>query len=179
MSQNGRNDSVIEAVDRAEQTAPKGQAGFDVTEEDQERIITELLEDLNIDPDEGLEKANQIRSMIKEHPMTIVDGAWPGKELMEIDHLNNRAVVRLNHRHPFIRDIYDPLREAAAKVPDDQDAGELFDLIQKTSNSLDLLFLAYAKAENLHRDPSIFDDLRSYWGQHTQAYMKEIAKDEE
>jgi hypothetical protein len=89
--------------------------------------------------------------------MTIVDAAWPGKELMEIDHLNNKAVVRLNHRHPFIRDIYDALRDVASKLPDDQDIGDLFDLIRQTSNALDVLFLAYAKAENLHRDPPIFD----------------------
>ncbi|MBF9328408.1 MULTISPECIES: ATP-binding protein [Mycobacteroides] len=173
----GRNDSVLDAVERAEQTAPKGQAALDVTYERQEALIEELLEDLNIDPEEGA-KADRIRQMIQEHPMTIVDGAWPGKELMEIDHLNNKAVVRLNHRHPFIRDIYDPLRELAGRLPGDQDAGELFDLVQRTSNALDVLFLAYAKAENLHRDPSIFDDLRSYWGQHTQAYMKELAKEQ-
>jgi Histidine kinase-, DNA gyrase B-, and HSP90-like ATPase len=174
----GRNDNVLDAIERAEQTAPKGQAGLDVTEERQEELISELLEDLNIDPEDGAGKADRIRQMIQEHPMTIVDGAWPGKELMEIDHLNNKAVVRLNHRHPFIRDIYDPLREAAGKLPGDQDAEDLFDLVQRTSNALDVLFLAYAKAENLHRDPTVFDDLRSYWGQHTQAYMKELAKGE-
>jgi hypothetical protein len=174
----GRNETVIDAIDRAEQTAPKGQAGLDVSEERQDELISELLEDLDIDPEEDGDKADRIRTLIQQHPMTIVDGAWPGKELMEIDHLNNKAVVRLNHRHPFIRDIYDRLRDAAGKLPDEQDAGELFDLIRQTSNALDVLFLAYAKAENLHRDPSIFDDLRSYWGQHTQAYMKELAKEQ-
>jgi hypothetical protein len=111
--------------------------------------------------------------------MTIVDGAWPGKELMEIDHFNGKAVVRINHRHPFVRDIYDALRDVAQKLPDEQKADEMHDLIRRTWMGLDVLFLAYAKAENLHRDPEIFDDLRSYWGQHTQAYMKELAKNEE
>lgn len=174
----GRKEPVMDAVERAEQTAPKGQAGLDVTDERQAEIISELLEDLNIDPEKSDDKADRIRLLIEQHPMTIVDVAWPGKELMEIDHLNNKAVVRLNHRHPFIRDIYDPLREAAGKLPDEHVAGELFDLIRRTSNALDVLFLAYAKAENLHRDPSVFDDLRSYWGQHTQAYMRELAKEE-
>lgn len=175
----GRDDSVIDAIERSEQTAPKGQAGLDVGEEQQEQIIEELLEDLEIDPEDEPEKADRIRTRIRQKPMTMVDGAWPGKELLEITHLNGKAVVRLNHRHPFIRDIYDPLRQTAGKLPGDQDGGEMFDLIRKVSKAMDVLFLAYAKAENLHHDPSIFDDLRSYWGQHTQAYMKELAKDEE
>ena len=175
----GRSDSVIDAVERSEQTAPRGQAGLNVSAEEEERIIEELLEDLEINPEEESQKADRIRTQIREKPMTLVDGAWPGKELLEITHLNGKAVVRLNHRHPFIRDIYDPLRETVGKVPDDQDSGEMFDLIRRTSMALDVLFLAYAKAENLHRDPSVFDDLRSYWGQHTQAYMKELAKDDE
>ncbi|WP_460662318.1 ATP-binding protein [Kribbella swartbergensis] len=175
----GRTGDVIDAVERSERTAPKGQAGLDVTSEQQEVMINELLEDLEIDEETDAEKAERIRTQINEKPMTLVDGAWPGKELLEITHFNGKAVVRVNHRHPFIRDIYDPLREAAAKLPGEQDSGEMFDLIRKASNGLDVLFLAYAKAENLHHDPSVFDDLRSYWGQHAQAYMKELAKTEE
>jgi len=30
----------------------------------------------------------------------------------------------------------------------------------------------------MHRDPSVFDDLRSYWGQFTQAYLKEVTEPE-
>jgi Histidine kinase-, DNA gyrase B-, and HSP90-like ATPase len=178
-SPDGRSDSVMDAVERSEQTAPRGQAGLDVTDERQEQLIDELLQDLAIDPEEDAQKADRIRTQIRERPMTLVDGAWPGKELLEIDHFNGKAVVRINHRHLFIRDVYDPLHEMAGKLPDEQDNGDMFDLIRRASMALDVLFLAYAKAENLHRDPSVFDDLRSYWGQHTQAYMKELAKDEE
>ncbi|MBB2745048.1 UNVERIFIED_ORG: hypothetical protein FHR35_004897 [Microbispora rosea subsp. rosea] len=101
--------------------------------------------------------------------MTILDGNWPGKELMAIDHLNGKAVLRLNHRHPFIRNIYDVLKDVANRHFDEQEPADMHDLIRRTWMSPDMLFLAYAKAENLHRDPEIFDDLRSYWGQHTQA----------
>ncbi len=34
-----------------------------------------------------------------------------------------------------------------------------------------MLFLAYAKGENMHRKPEIFDDLQSYWGQFTQSCL--------
>lgn len=178
-SGDGRSAAMFDAVERSEQTMPRGQAGLDVTEERQEELIEQLLEDLDIDETEDPGSAETIRKQIQEHPMTIVDGAWPGKELMEIDHFNGKAVVRINHRHPFIRDIYDALRDVAQKLPEEQATDDMHELIRRTWTALDLLFLAYAKAENLHRDPEIFDDLRSYWGQHTQAYMKELAKSEE
>lgn len=177
--ENGSSTRTMEAIERAEKTAPKGQAGLGVTDEQQEQIINDLLQDLDIDPIEKPEQADKIRTQIRSHPMTLVDGNWPGKEMLEIDHLNGKAVVRLNHRHMFIRDIYDSVRAAASKPLEDQDAGELLDLIHRVSTGLDVLFLAYAKAENMHRDPEIFDDLRSYWGQHAQAYMKEVLKNEE
>lgn len=179
-SVDGRNPAIQDAVDRAEQTSPRGQAGLSLTPEQEAKKVDEILGDLEIDVEEDAETANKLRAQITGHPMTILDGNWPGKELLAIDHLNGKAVVRLNHRHPFIRDIYDALRETASKPFDEQESADMHDLISRTSMSLDMLFLAYAKAENLHREPEeLFDDLRSYWGQHTQAYMKELAKSEE
>lgn len=179
-SRDGRNPAIQDAVDRAEQTAPRGQAGLNLTPEQEAERVNEILGDLDIDADLDMEKADKIRAQITSHSISILDGGWPGKELMAIDHLNGKAVVRLNHRHPFIHDVYDPLRESASKPFDEQESAEMHDLINRTSMALDMLFLAYAKAENLHREPEeMFDDLRSYWGQHTQAYMKELAKSEE
>jgi hypothetical protein len=37
-----------------------------------------------------------------------------------------------------------------------------------------VLFLAYAKGENMHPDPGVFDDLRTYWGMFTQSYLREL-----
>jgi hypothetical protein len=174
----GHSQKVMDAVQAAERTAPKGQAGLGASLERQQEVIQELLDDLEIDATAEPEKAELVREQVEKWPISLMDSAWPGKELIDITHLNGKAVVRINHRHPFIRDVYDPLRSAASKLPEDQDRGEMFDLIQRTSNALDMLLMAYAKAENLHSDPTIYDDLRSYWGQHLQAYMKELIKDE-
>ncbi|MEO9322232.1 ATP-binding protein [Nocardioides sp. C4-1] len=173
----GHNQKVMQAVQAAERTAPKGQAGLGVSPEKQAEVIQDLLEDLEIDVVAEPEKAELVREQVEKWPISLMDTAWPGKEMVDITHLNGKAVVRINHRHPFIRDVYDPLRAASSKLPEDQERGEMFDLIQRTSNALDMLLMAYAKAENLHSDPSIYDDLRSYWGQHLQAYMKELGKE--
>jgi hypothetical protein len=171
-TQEREHEDATEAAARAEQTAPKGQAGRDLTQEETERLLQDLLKDLGFQDDP--EQAAQIRQKVQDKPMTLVDGDWAGKEVIEIIHLNGKAIVRLNHRHPFIRDIYDALKKACANSNDDLSPEELVDLARTAKRGLDVLFLAYAKAENMHPDPSQFDELRSYWGMFTQSYLRAL-----
>lgn len=175
----GRDPAIQDAVDRSEETAPRGQAGLDMTSDDENAKIDEILDDLDIDPEENPTEASSIREKIVGHPISILDGSWPGKDLLAVDHLNAKAVVRINHRHPFVRWVYDPLRASANKPFDDQEAGDMHELIVRASNAFDVLFYAYAKAENLHRDPDeLFENLRTYWGQSTATYIKELRRNE-
>ncbi|MBF6547614.1 ATP-binding protein [Nocardia brasiliensis] len=171
----GEHAVATEVASRADKTSPKGQAGQELTEEDNERIIEDLLEDLDL---AGQQKeAEQIREQVKVNPFTLVDGGWPGKELFEIDHLNGKAIVRLNHRHIFIRDVYDKLKATVKAGSDSMDTQEVISLLRKTETALDLLILAYAKAENMHPDPAQYEGLRSFWGQFTHAFMREMPSD--
>lgn len=172
------HDAATDAVSRAEKTAPQGRAGQDVSEEQEQQVIDDVIADLQLDPQVDAEKAATVREKIRTSPISIVDLSWPGKELFEINHLNGKAILKLNHRHPFIRDVYDPLKKVAADGGEGLSPEEVIELARRTEAALDVLFLAYAKAENMHRDPSQFDDLRSYWGQFTQSYLKELGQDE-
>lgn len=167
---------AADAAARVEQTAPRGLAGRDLTPAQTEQIINEILVDLGVN--EEPEQAAKVREQIQDKPMTLVDGNWPGKEMFEVTHVNSKAIVRLNHRHPFIRDIYDALKTAGNGDGSDMTTEELVDLVRKTKRGLDVLFLAYAKSENMHPDPTRFDDLRSYWGQFTQSYLRELPAEE-
>ena len=110
--------------------------------------------------------------------MILVDGSWPGKEIFEVTHLNGKAIVRLNHRHPFIRDIYDALKAAGNGGGEDLSAEELVDLVRKTKRGLDVLFLAYAKGENMHPDPSQVRRPAQLLGQFTQSYLRELPSED-
>lgn len=175
----GQHDSVIDAVARAEQTAPMGQAGRDISQAETERIIDDLFEDMQLNEETDADEIKRVRTQIETKPITLVDSSWPGKELFEIEHLNGKAIVKINYRHPLIREAYEPLHKTAQSGGEGMDTEDLVALIRKGALALDILFLGYAKAENLHRDPEQFSDLRSYWGQHTHAYMREALKDEE
>jgi hypothetical protein len=171
------HEDVTNVVATVDKTAPMGQAGKDLTDEQSEQIIQDLVEDLGIADDQT--QTEQVREQIQSKPITLVDGGWPGKEIFEITHLNGKAIVRLNHRHPFIRDIYDPLKKIGDDGASDLDREELINIARKAEKGLDILFLAYAKAENLHTDPDQFDELRSYWGQFTRSYLAELNRNEE
>lgn len=168
----GEHEDAADAAAKAEQTSPKGLAGRGLSTDQTEQMIQDLLADLGVQDDP--EQAAKIHQQIQDKPMTLVDGNWPGKEIFEITHLNGKAIVRLNHRHPFIRDIYDALKAASNGSGEDLTTDELVVLARKAKRGLDVLFLAYAKGENMHTKPEIFDDLRSYWGQFTQSYLREL-----
>lgn len=174
-----RSPEASNAVAKAEETSPKGQAGLGMTEEEQNAEIDQIIEDMGIDPDLEPETVEEVKKTIAELPISMVDAGWPGKELMDITHLNGKATVKLNSRHPFISEVYDGLRKMSGVMPENLDPVEMHTMIRKAWNGLEVLFMAYAKAENLHADPEVFDNLRTYWGQHTQAYMKELIKAEE
>lgn len=170
----GEHGVVLDAVERAERESPRGQAGLGVPQNDQDKIVDDLVGDYIPEDEQTPEAVREFRKSIEARPMMLFDGSWPGKELFEITHLNGKAIIRINHRHPFIREIYDPVKRLAIDQIQDLTASNIAELARKVGMGFDVLFLAYAKAENLHTDPSKFDDLRSYWGQHAQAYLKEL-----
>ncbi|SIJ89723.1 Uncharacterised protein [Mycobacteroides abscessus subsp. bolletii] len=168
---------VTDAVAHVEKTSPRGQAGRDLTDEETSQIIDEILGDLNVTGSEDQGSIDSVRKRIDEKPITLVDAQWPGSDLFRIRHLNGRAIVEINHRHPLWRDVFDPLKKAA----DDGGAGateqELVALIRKASVTVEVLVLAYAKAENLHLNPDDeFEQLRTYWGTFAKAYLGEVIK---
>ena len=171
------HDKATDAVAKVDLTSPRGQAGRDLTDEQTEQIINDLLADLKLQGGEDDESIAAVRERIEEKPITLVDASWPGATMFEISHLNGKAIVKLNHRHPLWRDVFDPIKEVAEKGADGSNEQELLELIRKASAAVDVLILAYAKAENLHTNPDEqFEQLRHYWGTFTKAYLGELIK---
>lgn len=173
----GAHDAATDTVATVDKTSPRGQAGQDVTAEEAEQVFTDLTEDLRLDPDQDAEAIAQIRDQVMAKPITMVDASWPGSEMFEIEHLNGKAIVKINKRHPLWRDVFLPIKKVAQQGASGTSEEELIDLIRKADTAMDLLVLAYTKAENIHPDPSKFDELRSDWGKFTRAYLAEAIKE--
>lgn len=170
--------SASGAVSTVEQTAPRGKAGAGLTEEEQKERVEEVLTQVQSTPEANNELADKLRDAVERLPITVVDSTWPGKELLDITHLNGKAIVKMNHGHPFVREVYDSARTMASRTADEVDPAEAVRFARRVETGIDLLLMAYAKAENMHREPDqAFSDLRSYWGQSAAAYVTEAFKD--
>ncbi|MDO8223942.1 ATP-binding protein [Bacillus cabrialesii] len=168
---------ATKAVIEAEKTSIPGRAALNTPESIVNETIQDILEDAGLDKTKDKELADKMTKQINEQPITLVDSSWPGKELMDITHFNGKAVVKLNHRHPFIKEIYNPIKEAANQEPSNINPDELIDLARKVESAIDVLFMAYAKAENMHMNPDeVYSDLRTQWGIFSGAYVRELLK---
>jgi hypothetical protein len=161
----------------AEQTAPKARSGSDVDESERESRLQDLAEQAaEAAGEEGIATppatSEEIKSRLRQLPFSIIDMQWPGKEFIQIEHLGTNTIVKLNNKHPFFTKVYAPVLKAAGVLigrdgteKEPVSAGEFQEMARLLQVGLDLLILAYAKAESMDSDPDEkYGDLRSHWG---------------
>ncbi|MFB9326981.1 ATP-binding protein [Paenibacillus aurantiacus] len=166
--------AATQAVNIVEETSPRGRGDSGI---EPEQIVEDLVADLDLDKKHDLYQIKELEKRLEDQTITITDGSWPGKELFEIVHYNGRAVITLNYRHPFMKEIYLPLKQLGDDEPSNLDPEDLIRHARLMEAAIDVLFMAFAKAENMERDPDrAYSDLRSYWGQFSAAYMRELVK---
>src|SRR5262249_57788722 len=101
---------------------------------------------------------------IRSRPMTIVPQSWPGNELFEIDHLGSNAIVKINMRHPFYRDVYSKLLAEIESARADEATNGTNSIARLAQVGLDLLILSYARAEGMRTDATeYYSNLRTQW----------------
>ena len=165
------------AVKRAEVNSPPGKGGMNLPLQEQEQIVLNLLEDLGVDPKKDKKAVKEIKQKLEKLPVTFVDVSYPGKDLFDIEHLNGRAIIKINLRHPFVQEIYTPLKELTKIDPEDIEPQEAINLAMKAQLGLEVLFMAYASAENRHHDPEkAFGDLRNDWSRKAYEYIREVSR---
>lgn len=168
-----------EVADGFGQTAPAGRANLGATDEDVERALAQIVEDMGLDPTDPVssEKARWVRDSFEKRAVTIINGQWPGKDLIDVKHLTGKAVVQVNDRHPFMSELAGPLKTMAALDPADLDPAAASELLTRLSVGIDLLLMAYAKAENMRADPDdAYGDLRTHWGLFAAGLIREQVK---
>ncbi|MFE3109063.1 ATP-binding protein [Kitasatospora indigofera] len=176
--EDGEHTETMETAARVLASFPSGVAGRAATPADEEKVVQQAVMDLNLDSVDDAEKIERIREQIRTKPVTLMGAAWPGKELLVIDHLNSKAVVKLNLRHALFDQVYLPLKTLADEGAQSLDPEEITDLARRSQAAFDHLLIAYARAEAQYEDPERFDDLRTYWGMFTEALLKDAFKDQ-
>jgi Histidine kinase-, DNA gyrase B-, and HSP90-like ATPase len=148
---------------------PKGSAGMTVSPQAESEKLKEIAAEIGIqDPKEQQLFAENM----KHYPIIAIPRSWPGKGLIDIEHLTNTVIVYLNNNHPFIKKVYLPLKRA---IQQEELPESVVSALSNAIKGIDLLFFAYAKSENQIPNPEDkYGMLREDWGKFAAHYLKNM-----
>lgn len=168
----GEHAGVLEGVKDADRTLPKGRAKERASDEELESALDDLAKDAGKDEDEEVE---QYKEKVRDLPFILESVDYPGNMFMDIEHVAGKVIIRLNTRHLFYREMYEPLKEITDRTPGTISGDEAVRTARRTREALTLLLIAYGKAESMHETPrEQYGDLRMYWGQFLDSLMGKV-----
>ncbi|MBI4446686.1 MAG: ATP-binding protein [Acidobacteria bacterium] len=195
-AEQGVHEEAEQISAEVEKVSPKARAGADVPPDEKEAMIEKLASEATQSAQEEGTIASptttaEVKDRLKQLPFSIIDMQWPGKEFIEIEHLGSNTIVKLNNKHPFFTKIYSPILKASgvlSKVASGDGEGEskpderlsqeeMQQLARVIQVGLDLLIVAYAKAESMASDPDEkYGDLRTQWGMFLYNYIQQLSR---
>ncbi len=169
----GEHAAVTTAAKEVNRVMPKGRAAGPASKEEEEQILDDLAADVVGRGDEA-EKQKYLEN-IKDLPFVVESVDSPGKMFIDVKHISNKVIIRLNTRHRFYREMWEPLREIAQRDAGSVSGDDAVKAARRTIEALTLLLIAYGKAESMDSDPvERYSDLTSYWGQFLDTMMTKV-----
>lgn len=168
----GEHGDIVDAAAEANRTLPKSRAKGPEDEVEEQRILDDLARDVGkTDEQEREEYLDRISSL----PFVVESVDFPGNQFVDVQHLSHQVIIRLNTRHRFYREMWEPIREIAEASPGSISGSDANRAARRTIEALTLLLIAYGKAESMHENPrEEYDELRSYWGQFLGSLMGRV-----
>lgn len=166
----GEHAPIMEAVRVVDKTMPKPRTPT-VAPDAVQQQLTDLARDTGrSSPDEQREYVERIRSL----PFVLESIDYPGKEFVDIKHLNNQVIIRVNTRHRFYRELWHPLQEIAGRDPGTVSGEDAVRAARRAVEGLALMVVAYGKAQSMSNTPDQFDELTSDWGKFVDTLMGKV-----
>lgn len=168
----GEHASITQAAGDANIVMPKGNAKGPATKIEENQILEDLVTDVvGLDQDSKTEYLDKI----KNAPFVVESVDFPGNEFIDIKHLSNKVIIRLNTRHRFYREMWQPLKTISELDAGAVSADDAIGVCKRAVEALTLLFIAYGKAESMDTNPDEkYRDLTSYWGQFLNTLMSNV-----
>jgi hypothetical protein len=168
----GEHTAIENAVKAANRTLPKGRVQETPDEATHEQALEDLASDVGkMDADEKKEYVERVRGL----PFVVESVDFPGSLFLDIQHFSNQVVIRLNTRHRFYRELWEPIKEIAELDPELVSGEQAVNTARRTIEALSLLIVAYGKAESMDENPSEhFGDLRMFWGQFLDSLLGKV-----
>lgn len=166
----GEHGSIMGAAAEANKSLPAGQ-GPEVPEDEVKQELEALAADTGRSTDdEKKEYVERIRDM----PFVIESVDFPGKMFIDVKHLNNQIIIRLNTRHRFYRELWQPLQDISERDPGAVNGDDAVKAARRAVEGLALMVIAYGKAQSMSANPQGYDDLTADWGKFVDTLMGKI-----
>jgi hypothetical protein len=170
--QEGEHAPILNAAKDANRTLPKSRAKGPEDEAERQRILGDLARDVGKKTEE--EKQAYL-DRIKTLPFVVESVDFPGTHFIDVQHLDGQVIIRVNSRHRFYRQMWEPIRDIATRTSGTVSGEEAVQAARRTIEALTLLVIAYGKAESMHETPrEQYGDLRNYWGHFIDSLMGKI-----
>lgn len=167
----GEHTPILDAVADVDKTMPKGRT----PEVSPEKVEEELA---NLATDAGRVESEQEKreyiDRIRGLPFVMESVDFPGKMFIDVKHLNNQVIIRVNTRHRFYRELWAPLSEIAHRDAGTVSGDDAVKAARRAVEGLALMVVAYGKAQSMDDQPEKYDDLTSYWGQFIDTLMGKV-----
>lgn len=166
----GEHGSIMEAAADANKSLPAGK-GPEVDEEEVKQELESLAADTGRNSQE--EKKEYVERM-RDMPFVVESVDFPGKMFIDVKHLNNQVIIRLNTRHRFYRELWQPLQDIAGRDPGAVNGDDAVKAARRAVEGLALMVIAYGKAQSMSSNPKDYDDLTADWGKFVDTLMGKI-----
>lgn len=134
------------------------------------------LEDLARDTghDESKEELESYIERVRDLPYVLESVDFPGKQFIDVRLLGNKVIIRLNTRHRFYRELWQPLSEIAGMDAGAVSGDDAVKAARRAVEGLTLMVLAYGKALSMTSEPDEFDDFTADWGRFIDTLMGRV-----
>ena len=166
----GEHGPIMGAAASVNASMPDGQ-GPEVSEDQVNEELKSLAADTGRDKEGEIE---EYIDRIRDLPFVIESVDFPGKMFIDVKHLNNQVIIRLNTRHRFYRELWQPLRDIAERDPGAVNGDDAVKAARRAVEGLALMVIAYGKAQSMSTDPQGYDDLTVDWGKFVDTLMGKI-----
>ena len=166
----GEHAQLEEAVRDANRTLPKGRAKGPDSAAEQEAVLDQLANDVGLRDQE----VEDYKARVRDMPFVVESVEWPGSNFVDIQHLGHQVIIRLNTRHQFYREVWEPLREVATNASA-MTVDQMSRAGRRGVEAMALMLVAYGKAESMDESPhERYGELRSYWGMFLDSLMGKV-----
>lgn len=171
----GTTNPILDAAAKVDRKLPKGRVRSPGTEGEQQQVLEDLATDVVGEGEDKAAERKKYLEKIKEEPFIVEPVSFPGPNFMQIEHLPGKIIIRLNIRHRFYREMWEPIEEIAKREAGSVSGAEAVRAARRTVEALTLMLVAYGKSESMDGDPrERYGELRNFWCQFLDSLMSKV-----